>query len=166
MDRGKSSVFRPAFFAVAVAIATTPLFSQMFYRCVVGKITHRSDRTLIGAVVTLTNVATGERHQTLSRAGGDYEFPNLVPGVYRVDAEQAGFKKTTRGNVEVTVSGTVRADISMDRREVTQSVEVQSGASGDAITGKNISAAGDSQIGAGMANEGATYYESFIGRSQ
>src|SRR5271165_2262122 len=62
--------------------------------------------------------------RTASGAGGDYQFLNLVPGTYRVDVEQSGFKKATRDKVEVTVSGTVRVDISMQIGDVTQSVEV------------------------------------------
>lgn len=38
---------------------------------------------------------------------------NLVPGMYRVQVEQSGFKKATRENLEVTLSGTIRADISL-----------------------------------------------------
>jgi len=42
-----------------------------------------------------------------------------------VDVEQTGFKKAARENVEVTISGAVRADIAMQVGEITQSVEVQ-----------------------------------------
>lgn len=191
-------------FAVAIAIASGPLFAQAIYGTLVGTITDPSSAALRGARVTLTNVRTGERHETMSGPGGDYQFLNLVPGMYRVDAEQAGFKKATRENVEVTVSGAVRADISMQIGDVTQAVEVQAGApllqtenanlsqvvntrsveelpvngrnllnltalvpgvvpqgttSGNAITGKNIFAAGNYQIGGGMANQGGVYYD-------
>src|SRR5579871_740038 len=107
------------------AISTVSLFGQAFYGSVVGVITDQSGGALHGATVTLTNVGTGESHQTQSRTGGDYQFLNLVPGVYRVDVEQTGFKKASRESVEVTVSGVVRADISMQVGDVTQSVEVQ-----------------------------------------
>jgi hypothetical protein len=33
--------------------------------------------------------------------------------MYRVQVEQSGFKKATRENLEVTLSGTIRADISL-----------------------------------------------------
>src|SRR5262245_55026115 len=91
-------------------------------------VTDASGGTLAGAAVTLTNVATGERRQTQSGSGGDYQFLNLVPGMYRIEVEQRGFKRATRDDVEVTVSGTVRADILMQLGDVTQSVEVQAAA--------------------------------------
>jgi hypothetical protein len=190
--------------ALAAAVASDPLFAQAIYGSVVGTVTDPSSAALRGAMVALTNVGTGERRQTMSGPGGDYQFLNLVPGTYRVDVEEAGFKKATRENVEVTVSGAVRADISMQLGDVTQAVEVQAGApllqtenanlsqvvntrsveelpvngrnllnltalvpgvvpqgttSGNAITGKNIFAAGNYQIGGGMANQGAIYYD-------
>lgn len=98
-----------------------------------------SGGALSGGVVTLTNVATCERRQT-----------------------------ATRGSAKVTVSGTIRADISVQPGDVSQSVEVQEAVpllrtedpnpqcttDGDPITGKNIFAAGNYRIGGGMAGAG------------
>jgi hypothetical protein len=190
--------------AAVGAISSTTLFGQAFYGSVVGTIMDPSGAALRGANVTLTNAATGERRQTQSSGEGDYQFLNLVPGTYRVEVEQQGFKKSTRESVEVSVSGTVRADIPMQLGDVTQAIEVQAAApllqtenanlsqvinsrsvedlplngrnilnltalvpgvvpqgttDGNAITGKNIFAAGNYQIGGGMANQGAVYYD-------
>jgi hypothetical protein len=196
-------------FRIGIALAVVPilaltLYGQAFYGSLVGTVTDQSGGALRGASVTLTNTGTGEKRQAQSAAAGDYQFLNLVPGTYRVDVEQAGFKKTTRDNIQVTVSGAVRADMSMQIGEVTQTVEVQSAAplletenanlsqvvntrsveelpvngrnimnltalvpgvvaqgttDGNAITGKNIFAAGNYQIGGGFANQGAVYYD-------
>ncbi len=193
-----------AVFVTLAAVSITPLFGQAFYGSVVGAVTDQSGAALRGATVTLTNTGTGERHQTQSGAGGDYQFLNLVPGTYRVDVEQSGFRKATSPNIEVTVGNAARADISMQIGEVNQTVEVSATApllrtenanlsqvvntrsveelpvngrnimnltalapgvvpqgttNGNAITGKNIFAAGNYQIGGGMANQSATYYD-------
>ena len=190
--------------AAVGAISSTTLFGQAFYGSVVGTVTDPSGAALRGANITLTNTATGERRQAQSSDEGDYQFLNLVPGKYRVEVEQQGFKKSTRESVEVSVSGTVRADIPMQLGDVTQAIEVQAIApllqtenanlsqvinsrsveelplngrnilnltalvpgvvpqgttDGNAITGKNIFAAGNYQIGGGMANQGAVYYD-------
>src|SRR5579884_1246666 len=113
-----------AVFVTLAAVSITPLFGQAFYGSVVGAVTDQSGAALRGATVTLTNTGTGERHQTQSGAGGDYQFLNLVPGTYRVDVEQSGFKKATSPNIEVTVGNAARADISMQIGEVNQTVEV------------------------------------------
>ena len=199
-----SLLCRFALFAALAAISAIPGFGQAFYGSVVGTVTDPSGGALTGAAVTLTNAGTGERRQALSGSGGDYQFLNLVPGAYRVQVEQSGFKRATRENLEVNVSGTVRADISLQLGDVTQTVEVQAAApllrtedanlsqvvsaraiedlpvngrnilnltalvpgvvpqgttDGNAITGKNIFAAGNYQIGGGAANQGAVYYD-------
>src|SRR6185295_3975065 len=111
--------------AAVGAISSTTLFGQAFYGSVVGTVTDPSGAALRGANITLTNTATGERRQAQSSDEGDYQFLNLVPGKYRVEVEQQGFKKSTRESVEVSVSGTVRADIPMQLGDVTQAIEVQ-----------------------------------------
>ena len=119
---------RFALFAALAAISAIPGFGQAFYGSVVGTVTDPSGGALTGAAVTLTNAGTGERRQALSGSGGDYQFLNLVPGAYRVQVEQSGFKRAARENLEVNVSGTVRADISLQLGDVTQTVEVQAAA--------------------------------------
>jgi hypothetical protein len=180
------------------------LFGQAFYGSIVGTVTDPSNAAVNGASVTLTNIGTDERHQTLTEVGGGYQFLNLIPGNYKVEVTLAGFKRAARERVEVTVAGAVRADISMQVGDVTQTVEVQATApllqtenanlsqvvnsrsveelpvngrnilnlaalvpgvvpqgttDGNALTGKNVFAAGNYQIGGGIANQSATYYD-------
>jgi hypothetical protein len=192
------------FVAVSLPVLTAPMFGQAFYGTVVGTVTDPSSAALKGATVTLTNTATQERRQTPTGDAGDYTFLNLVPSTYRIDIEMSGFKRATQNEVEVTVSGTVRADITMQLGDVTQTVEVrataqllqtesanlsqvvesravqelpvngrnllslvglvpgvvpQGSTEGNALTGKNVFAAGNYQIGGGTANQSATYFD-------
>jgi hypothetical protein len=180
------------------------LSGQAFYGSIVGTVTDPTNAAVHGASVTVTNMGTDERHQAVTGAAGGYQFLNLIPGNYKVDVEQAGFKRATRDQIEVTVAGAVRADISMQVGDVTQTVEVRANApllqtenanlsqvvnsrsveelpvngrnilnlaalvpgvvpqgttDGNALTGKNVFAAGNYQIGGGIANQSATYYD-------
>jgi hypothetical protein len=199
-----ASVLSLALFFASIAVLNVRLLGQNILGSIVGTVVDSSGGSIVGAKVTVTNTGTGERRGGSSRVDGEYEFLNLVPGIYRVEVEQNGFKKATRENVEVTISGAVRADIAMQVGDVTQNVEVQATAQllrtenanvsqvvptraieetpvngrnlmalttlvpgvvangttdGNAITGKNIFAAGNYQIGGGMANQGATFYD-------
>jgi len=190
--------------ALGLTIISAPLFGQAFYGSLVGSVIDQSGAAVTAAVVMLTNTGTQERHQGTTGTDGGYQFLNLVPGTYRVDVTQAGFKHATRERIEVTVASAVRADISMQLGDVTQTVEVQATApllqtengnlsqvvnnrsveelpvngrnilnlaalvpgvvpqgttEGNALTGKNVFAAGNYQIGGGIANQGATYYD-------
>jgi len=189
---------------VAIPVLTLALYSQSFYGSLLGTIVDQTGATLRGATVTLTNTGTGEKRQVQSGATGEYQFQNLVPGNYKVEVEQTGFKKIAREPVEVNVSGAVRVDFSMQLGDVNQTVEVsaatpllqtetanlsqvvnsravqelpvngrnimnlvalvpgvvaQGSTDGNALTGKNIFAAGNYQIGGGFANQGAVYYD-------
>jgi len=98
---------------------------QAFQGSVVGAVTDPSNAPIKGALVALTNMGTQERRQVQTDDTGGYQFLNLLPGSYRVTVELQGFKRATRGPVEVTVSSALRADVAMEIGDVNQSVEVQ-----------------------------------------
>jgi hypothetical protein len=185
-----------------LAFASSLLHSQAFFGSIVGNINDASGGALAGATVSLTNVATGDRRSTAASADGSYRLINLAPGTYRLEIENPGFKRYTR-ELDVNVESQVRADVSMQVGDVTQSVEVQAdtpllqtetanlsqvvgsravqelplngrnimnlislapgvvpqGSSEGSLTGKNVFAAGNYQIGGGTANQSATYFD-------
>ena len=107
-----------------IALATGLLVAQTFFGSIVGTITDSSGASVVSAKVALTNTATGERRAATSGADGNYQFVNLIPGLYRVDVENTGFKHLTRDSVEVQVQATVRVDGVMQLGDVGQTVEV------------------------------------------
>ena len=124
MSRTKSAVSAFSLVSALTAILSASLWGQAFYGSIVGTVTDQSGASLRGANVTLTNTGTGERHQTQSGDGGEYQFLNLVPGKYRIEVEQSGFKKANSENIEVNVSGTARADVTMQLGDVTQAIDI------------------------------------------
>ena len=75
------------------AVSIRPVTGQAIYGSVVGTVADQSGAKVRNVAVTLTNVGTGERHQTHSGQAGDYEFLNLVPGMYRVEGSKAVSRK-------------------------------------------------------------------------
>ena len=58
-----------------------------------GTVADATGAVVPGAEVTVTEVQTQVTVRTVtSNAGGDYEVPDVVPGVYRVTAALDGFK--------------------------------------------------------------------------
>jgi hypothetical protein len=100
------------------------LQAQTFYGSIVGTATDASGASVPGTEVTLTNAATSDRRTAESNGDGNYEFVNLVPGHYRLEAQKAGFKRVTRDDIEVQVQATVRVDAGMQIGDVSQTVEV------------------------------------------
>ena len=67
--------------ALSVTIITAPLFGQAFYGSLVGSVIDQSGAAVTGAVVTLINTGTQERHQGTTGTDGGYQFLNVVPAL-------------------------------------------------------------------------------------
>jgi hypothetical protein len=76
------------------------------------------------AQVALTNLGTAEKHEMNSSSDGLYQFVNLPPGQYRVEAGKTGFKRTNREPVTVEVQSTAKIDLALQVGDVSQTVEV------------------------------------------
>ena len=108
------------FMAVFSAIA----LGQAVNATLLGTVTDKSGAVVPDAKVTITEIKTNIRHVGATNASGTYEFPNLPPGQYRVDIEQAGFKKATTPSVDVPINSAVRVDASLEPGQAQEVVTV------------------------------------------
>ena len=70
---------------------TTCLHAQYENGSVVGTIRDASGAAVPGAVVTITNNATGVTTKITANGAGDYEAPSLHVGAYTISASAPGF---------------------------------------------------------------------------
>ena len=124
MSKHCSFFARFAVVACLLALLGLPMWGQTFYGSIVGTVNDASNAAMQGASVALTNVGTGERRTVTTGSDGSYRFVNLVPGNYKVDVEQTGFKRYTRDQIAVNVEAVVRIDVAMQVGDVNQTVEV------------------------------------------
>ena len=89
-----------------------------------GTVTDQSSAAVAHADVTATNEATGVTESVKSNDAGNYVFPDLRPGSYKITAQVAGFETTQRRGVVVEVERRVRVDLPMKVGEVKQVLEV------------------------------------------
>ena len=61
---------------------------------ILGTVTDPQGAVIAGAKVTLTNVDTGVQWKATTTASGDYQFPNLIAGHYKVEVFKEGFART------------------------------------------------------------------------
>ena len=113
-----------ALFLVFMGAFSSRIYAQSTYGTISGTILDSSGGAIADVQVTLTNQGTGEKRTQTTGADGLYQFVNLFAGSYRVDAEKAGFKKTSHPDVIVQVQQTSRIDMTMQLGQVTQTVEV------------------------------------------
>src|SRR5713226_8997728 len=123
MQKRKLAAF-PALLILTLAIVP-PAWAQAVSATLIGTVTDSSGATVPNATVTATETRTGVLRKTSTTADGVYTIPYLAPGVYRVEIESAGFKKSSRDNVELAVSSTVRVDATLEPGNITETVEVR-----------------------------------------
>jgi hypothetical protein len=90
---------------------------------ITGKITDAEGGAVAGATVTITSTTTNQTRTTTADGNGDYHFPVLQVGQYRLSAEQSGFQRHTE-QVELHVSDVVVLNISLKIAGIEANVEV------------------------------------------
>src|SRR5437762_7130780 len=121
----------PRFVRIVVALAlwacaTPPVFAQCV-GAIGGTITDSSGAVLPGATVTLSNPrgSIGGNQETVTDARGAFQFIRLVPGVYIVKADLAGFRSAAQENVVVNADVTARVDLKLEIGALTEGITVK-----------------------------------------
>ncbi len=95
---------------------------------IAGRVTDESGASVSGARLRARNIETGIVTSALSGLNGAFRLPFLIPGVYQVDAEFTGFKKTSIEKVEVRVGETLDLPVRMELGNVAETIEVSGAA--------------------------------------
>jgi hypothetical protein len=90
----------------AVLAVGVPAVAQTSLGQLAGSVADPSGALVPGAAVVAVNEATGAKSQTVSTTAGDYRFPGLAVGTYKVTTTAKGFETATATGVSVTVNGT------------------------------------------------------------
>ena len=93
-----------------------------------GYVSDTAKRALVGAHVTLTNIATGISQETTSDDKGYYRFPLVPVGTYKLATMADGFQKNTQQGIVLNVGQEARLDISLEVGSAEQTVSVEAGA--------------------------------------
>ncbi|MEO6829601.1 MAG: carboxypeptidase regulatory-like domain-containing protein, partial [Acidobacteriaceae bacterium] len=92
-----------------------------------GTVADPSGAVVPGATITVTNVGTNEVHTTKSNGAGQYVFPILSPGAYKVSSVATGFNKTNQNDVRLATNQNVNVSFAMKIGETSTTVDVQAG---------------------------------------
>ena len=91
---------------------------------IVGTITDQSGAVMAGVPVVVTNVNTNIRTSAVTDESGNYQMPNLQPGVYQIEVQSPGFKRFVRQNVPLEIDRQLRLNAVLEPGAVTESVNV------------------------------------------
>jgi hypothetical protein len=106
-----------------LALATS-VFAQNDRGTITGEIKDQGGAVIPGATVIATNAGTGAESRTASTGTGNFTLPSLSAGVYTLTVEVKGFKKYVQENIDVQVSITVRADVTLQVGAATDTITV------------------------------------------
>ncbi len=124
---------------VFVVIGLTPGIAQTNLATVRGHVTDPAGAIVPNAAVTLSNAATNVSRSAVSNGDGDYEFPYLVPGTYRITCTAPGFQTFVADDVAIVGDETRRVDLQMKVGSTQSQVVVTAGAAVIATENAQIS---------------------------
>src|SRR5580693_513395 len=112
-------------FALAMALAAVPGFTQTDTGSIVGTVRDASGVVIAGANVEITNTGTAVNRASTTNGDGEYQALQLIPGNYTVKASQSGFATGVRENVTINVQTRAQVDFQLTVGTVTTQVQVE-----------------------------------------
>ena len=107
-------------------ICSTLMSAQSTGGRILGRVADSSGAVLANVKVTLTNEATGVSADTVTSSGGEYGFPQVSVGIYRMEFDLTGFKKNLQRGVNVDLNQVVTLNSVMQIGQTKEVVEVTS----------------------------------------
>ncbi len=100
------------------------LLGQAFHAQVTGVVTDPTGAVVPGAKLTMTNLATGTEHTSVSNGAGIYRFPDLEPATYRLNCTLTGFKSFEQKPVTLQVNQTLEINVPLAQGATSEQVTV------------------------------------------
>jgi hypothetical protein len=108
---------------ITLFIASHQAFGQGFQGGIRGAVKDPGG-VIPGAEVTLTNEGTNISRSTTTNEAGEYNFPNLAPGTYRLNVALQGYKTYSQGGIRVGTQQFLTLDITLEVGTVQETVTV------------------------------------------
>jgi hypothetical protein len=97
---------------VAMLVVSSVLFAQTNTTSLSGVVTDASGAVIQGASVTIFDAAKGVTKNELSKSKGEFEFPQIAPGHYKVTVSFLGFSDSER-ELELLVASPQKIDVKL-----------------------------------------------------
>jgi hypothetical protein len=120
--------FRWLTMTVLVSLFLIPFAKAQDNATINGTVQDASGAVISGAVIALTNTATGQLRSATSNDVGIYRFANVGVGKYALSASSAGFQKYAKTGIVVNVAQSLEDNIVLTVGSQGQTVTVQADA--------------------------------------
>jgi hypothetical protein len=121
------------FFALFFFLSAAMIFDAGLVRAdvtgsVSGTVHDSSQAVVTGAHITITNVQTNLKQETVSGADGSYRILSLPAGTYRLAVVAAGFKTYNTNDIEVKVNDQLHFDVTLSVGSATEVISIEANA--------------------------------------
>ena len=150
MNAGRKLRFVCSLFACAVLLfsCTAVLHAQTSNTgALTGTVTDPSGGVIVGATVTVTNLATGQMRTATTNSTGSYQISLLPPGNYSVRFDAKGFKSLDVPSITVNVTETPELDRKLEVgassekvtvEATTETIQTQNATNGTVVSSQEI----------------------------
>jgi hypothetical protein len=107
-----------------LGLLSLPVLAQSTTGRVLGSVTDQTGASVAGATAVVTDEQRGTSRTMTTDASGDFVAADLIPGTYKIHVEAKGFKAVERLNVVIEVATDIRADITLQPGNVSETVTV------------------------------------------
>ena len=113
---------------LALALPVSSAAQTVAIAQISGVVTDESGGTLPGVEVVATQTSTGLTRFVITGSGGEYVFPNLPIGPYKIDAKLQGFNTFEQQGIVLQVGSSPVVNIKLQVGAVSETLTVTAGA--------------------------------------
>lgn len=114
--------------SLALACFIPAASAQVLYGSIVGNVNDKSGAAVPDAQVVILQTGTGFTRQALTGSEGQFQFPTVPSGTYKVTISKAGFSSHASEDVVVSSNAVARVDVALEVGAVSESVRVDASA--------------------------------------
>src|SRR3954468_21359723 len=107
-----------------IVLLSSGAFGQAVYGSIIGTVTDPQGAAVAGAKVTVTSVRKGTTLETTTNADGNFSVTHLIPDIYSVKVEGAGFKTSQTSDINVSADAAAHVDLQFQVGGTSETVEV------------------------------------------
>ncbi len=100
------------------------LLAQTYQGTIAGTVKDKSGAVMPGAEIVITDVGKGTSRSVHANSVGEYNVPDLEPGLYSITAEAKGFNKLVKQDIRLEVARSIRIDFELVPGSEAQTVTV------------------------------------------
>jgi hypothetical protein len=120
---------RRAYWLVLAAVLLAPsLLAQSISTSIYDRVPDSSGEIVPRATVRATHLDTGTVYQFTTDSLGQYDFSQVRPGAYRLEAEMKGFQTTVQGGIVPELNKRAKIDLELKVGSVNEKLEVTAAA--------------------------------------